>query len=55
MKLDFAKVRPKTKWEDGFPHLYGHFGAHEVVSVQKYDRAEGTKWTNVMRHSSWLE
>jgi uncharacterized protein (DUF952 family) len=55
VKLEFAKVQPKTKWEDGFPHLYGNFGAAEVVSVKKYERGEGQKWINEMKDSPWLE
>lgn len=55
MKLEYAKVQAKTKWEDGFPHLYGNFGVGEVVSVNKYERQGGSKWIDEMKGSSWLE
>lgn len=55
LKLDFSKVEAATKWENGFPHLYGNFGAKEVVSSYKFIRNDSHKWSEGMKGSVWLE
>lgn len=55
LKLEFAKVQAATKWEGGFPHLYGNFGANEVVSSHNFVRKGSEKWSEAMKGSSWLE
>jgi uncharacterized protein (DUF952 family) len=54
IKLVASKFEKETKWEDGFPHLYGNFGQNEVDSVEKFERAPGQKWSDVMSNSPWL-
>ncbi|KAK4075820.1 hypothetical protein Trihar35433_2380 [Trichoderma harzianum] len=55
IKLELAKLADPLKWEDGFPHLYGNFGAADVQSLEKFGRKEGQKWSEGMKASSWLE
>ena len=55
IKLRSADFEPSTKWEDGFPHLYGNFGKDNVSSIEQFDRAENQAWSEVMNSSSWLE
>ena len=49
------------KWEgsddDGraFPHLYGRFGAKEVVGVKIVERAGGEGWRGIFERDEWLE
>lgn len=54
IRLAAGKFEASTKWEDGFPHLYGNFGRDEVDSVKCFERAEGLKWADVMNGSDWL-
>jgi uncharacterized protein (DUF952 family) len=54
LKLVAGKFEKDTKWEDGFPHLYGNFGSDEVDSVQRFQRPSGKKWAEVMADSKWL-
>ncbi|KAF4507912.1 hypothetical protein G6O67_004360 [Ophiocordyceps sinensis] len=53
-KLELGKLADAVKWEDGFPHLYGNFGAKDVDSVRSFGRAEHQSWADSMRASSWL-
>lgn len=55
VKLRFADFEPSTKWEDGFPHLYGNFGKDNVSSIERFDRAENQVWSEAMKNSRWLE
>lgn len=55
IKFELAKFVDPIKWEGGFPHLYGNFGAKDVHSVQKFERAESQSWAESMGASSWLE
>ncbi|KAK0759000.1 LOW QUALITY PROTEIN: hypothetical protein N5P37_008487 [Trichoderma harzianum] len=55
IKLELAKLADPLKWEDGFPHLYGNFGAADVQSLEKFERKEGQKWSEGMKASYWLE
>ncbi|KAJ3526280.1 hypothetical protein NM208_g11268 [Fusarium decemcellulare] len=56
VKLEFSQFAGSIKWEDGFPHLYGNFGADNVDSVEKFDRASRDQtWGQVLKSSSWLE
>ncbi|KAK0384996.1 hypothetical protein NLU13_7474 [Sarocladium strictum] len=54
LKLVAGKFEKNTKWEDGFPHLYGNFGHDEVDSVERFQRPSGKKWSEVMAGSKWL-
>ncbi|KAI9167596.1 hypothetical protein HJFPF1_03727 [Paramyrothecium foliicola] len=55
VKLDLANFEKDLKWEGGFPHLYGNFGAAGIESIQKFERAEGQTWTQSMAGSEWLQ
>jgi len=55
LKLEFSKIEAASKWEGGFPHLYGNFGKEEVVSSHKFSRAGTQKWSEAMKGSSFLE
>ncbi|KAM0256290.1 hypothetical protein ACHAQJ_005055 [Trichoderma viride] len=55
IKLELAKLADPLKWESGFPHLYGNFGAADVQSMGRFERKEGQKWSESMKTSSWLE
>ncbi|OAQ62032.1 hypothetical protein VFPPC_16598 [Pochonia chlamydosporia 170] len=55
LKFQLDQFADPIKWEDEFPHLYGNFGGKDVVSVQKFDKAEGQSWPESMSASSWLE
>ncbi|KAJ4327336.1 hypothetical protein N0V84_002235 [Fusarium piperis] len=55
VKLGFEQFTGSIKWEGGFPHLYGNFGADNVDSVEKFVRAEDQTWGQAMESSSWLE
>lgn len=55
LKLEFSKVEARTKWEGGFPHLYGNFGKDEVVSANQFERTGSQKWSENMNGSAWLE
>ncbi|KJZ79531.1 hypothetical protein HIM_01000 [Hirsutella minnesotensis 3608] len=55
LKFDLGKLADPVKWEDGFPHLYGNFGAKDVVSMQKFERTSGGTWADCMRDSPWLD
>ncbi|KAH8170588.1 hypothetical protein LIA77_09369 [Sarocladium implicatum] len=54
LKLLAGKFEQSTKWEGGFPHLYGNFGSDEVESVERFQRPEGKEWKEVMADSTWL-
>ncbi|KAM4065500.1 hypothetical protein HRG_004195 [Hirsutella rhossiliensis] len=54
LKFDLGNLADSVIWEDGFPHLYGNFGAKDVHSVRKFERAERQSWADSMRDSSWL-
>lgn len=55
VKLEFQKLADPVKFEGGFPHLYGNFGARDVESISRFERAEGQKWAESMGHSDWLQ
>ena len=55
VKLEREKLADPVKFEDGFPHLYGNFGARDVESISRFERAEGQKWAESMGHSDWLQ
>jgi uncharacterized protein (DUF952 family) len=55
LKLDFARFEAKTKWENGFPHLYGNFGRTDIVSSQGFTRTSEQKWSNNPQLPEWLE
>lgn len=55
IKLPLERFSDSTKWEDGFPHLYGNFGAADVHSVEKFVRTEGQKWSESMKDSRFLQ
>jgi uncharacterized protein (DUF952 family) len=41
---------------NGCPHLYGNFGAKDVVSVREFRRAEGQTWKEALEgEKAWLE
>jgi uncharacterized protein (DUF952 family) len=52
-----------VKWDEvdgtnGCPHLYGNFGAADVVSVREFRRGEGQTWREVFEGEAergWLE
>lgn len=54
-KLALGRLADHTKWEDGFPHLYGTLGRDDVLSVERFDRGEGQTWAEAMSASTWLE
>lgn len=57
MKLELAKWGDAVRFEGegtGFPHLYGNFGANDVLSVEKFERSEGQTWSQSMAKSAWL-
>jgi uncharacterized protein (DUF952 family) len=54
LKFQLELFKHPIKWEGGFPHLYGNFGAGDVVSVQKFERGEGETWAKSMS-GPWLE
>lgn len=55
IKFELANLTSLIKWEGGFPHLYGNFGAKDVHSTHKCERAENQSWTRSLRSSPWLE
>lgn len=51
-----------VKWDEvegangGCPHLYGNFGAEDVVDSREFVRAaEGQTWKDVFEGETWLE
>ncbi|KAK5987195.1 hypothetical protein PT974_11316 [Cladobotryum mycophilum] len=55
IKLELTKLADPLKWEGGFPHLYGNFGAVDVQSLTKFERGQDQKWSESMNASTWLE
>lgn len=56
IKLQYAQFATDSmKWEGGYPHLYGNFGAENVDSVEKFIREQDQTWGQVMEKSSWLQ
>ncbi|KAL7896571.1 hypothetical protein HDV63DRAFT_367541 [Trichoderma sp. SZMC 28014] len=55
IKFKMSKLADPIKWENGFPHLYGNFGARDVVSFAKFERREGQRWVEWMLDVDWLE
>ncbi|KAK7744603.1 hypothetical protein SLS53_003489 [Cytospora paraplurivora] len=67
IKIRRAALKGEVRWDDppndndGCPHLYGNFGAADVESVQRFERAEGKEggegqgWKEVFASSAWLE
>ncbi|KAJ6780989.1 hypothetical protein PWT90_08221 [Aphanocladium album] len=55
VKLELSKLADPVKFEDGFPHLYGNFGARDVDSISRFERNDGQSWADSMSASSWLE
>jgi uncharacterized protein (DUF952 family) len=44
----------RTKWENGFPHLYGNFGREEIVDIKAFERSDSEKWSESLKRSEWL-
>jgi hypothetical protein len=41
---------------NGCPHLYGNFGAQDVVAVKEFRRGEGQTWEEAFEgEKAWLE
>ncbi|KAK4041783.1 hypothetical protein C8A01DRAFT_34161 [Parachaetomium inaequale] len=64
LKLRLARFdAAAVKWDEvdgtnGCPHLYGNFGADDVVSVREFRRGEGQTWQEVFEGEAergWLE
>ena len=57
MKLGYDKLsRHRVEWEgEGCVHVYGNFGADDVVSVEKCTRKHVDKWSFSLQAMSWLE
>ncbi|KAL2179304.1 uncharacterized protein P884DRAFT_195495 [Thermothelomyces heterothallicus CBS 202.75] len=62
LKLRLANFdQSSVKWDEvdgtnGCPHLYGNFGAKDVVAAKEFRRAEGQSWKDVFeREKGWLE
>ncbi|KOS20127.1 hypothetical protein ESCO_006304 [Escovopsis weberi] len=55
VKLELAALADPLKWEAGFPHLYGNFGAADVVSLERVERGEGRTWPESLGAHAWLE
>ncbi|TQV95495.1 hypothetical protein V2A60_000686 [Cordyceps javanica] len=55
VKIEQAKLSDPVKFEDGFPHLYGNFGALDIDSTSRFEREQGQTWADSMGASSWLE
>ncbi|KAJ4022343.1 hypothetical protein NW752_000453 [Fusarium irregulare] len=55
IKLEYVQFADSMKWEGGFPHLYGNFGADHVDSIEKFAREQDQTWGEVMAKSNWLE
>ncbi|KAL7923588.1 hypothetical protein ACQKWADRAFT_288715 [Trichoderma austrokoningii] len=55
VKFKLEKLADPVKWEGGFPHLYGNFGARDVVSFAKFERREEQRWVDWMLAADWLE
>ncbi len=57
LRLDGLGV---VKWDEvdgsnGYPHLYGNFGARDVVAVREFRRGEGQTWREVFEgEKGWL-
>lgn len=54
IKLELSKLEDQLKWENGFPHLYGNFGAPDVLSIQEFERGEMQSWADCMSQTHWL-
>ncbi|EGX93624.1 hypothetical protein CCM_04999 [Cordyceps militaris CM01] len=55
IKLELSKLSDPVKFEDGYPHLYGNFGALEVDSTSRFEREQTQTWADSLGASSWLE
>ncbi|KAG6009046.1 hypothetical protein E4U21_003377 [Claviceps maximensis] len=56
LKLELlGRVADLTKWEGGFPHLYGPLGRDDVLAVERFERGESQTWADAMSGSKWLE
>ncbi|EAQ92486.1 hypothetical protein CHGG_00721 [Chaetomium globosum CBS 148.51] len=62
LKLRLANFDASSvKWDEvdgtnGCPHLYGNFGAQDVVAVREFRRGEGQTWKEVFAgETGWLE
>ncbi|KXX73743.1 hypothetical protein MMYC01_209402 [Madurella mycetomatis] len=62
LKLRLANFAVSSvKWDEtegtnGCPHLYGNFGANDVVSVREFRRGEGQSWKETLEgEKAWLE
>ncbi|KAK4138055.1 hypothetical protein BT67DRAFT_432178 [Trichocladium antarcticum] len=61
IKLRLAGLPPSSvKWDEvegtnGCPHLYGNFGAQDVVAVREFRRGEGQTWEEALAgETAWL-
>ncbi|KAM0664213.1 hypothetical protein MY8738_003376 [Beauveria namnaoensis] len=55
VKLELSKLSDPVKFENGYPHLYGNFGALEIDSISRFERNQEQTWADSMGTSSWLE
>ncbi len=61
LKLRLAGLGGVVRWDEvdgtnGCPHLYGNFGARDVVAVREFRRGEGRSWREVLEgEEAWLE
>lgn len=62
IKLRLANLpQSGVKWDEvdgtnGCPHLYGNFGAQDVVAVKEFRRGEGQTWEEAFAgEKAWLE
>ncbi|TLD30338.1 hypothetical protein PspLS_02914 [Pyricularia sp. CBS 133598] len=56
LKLNLVKFANEINWDTpGCPHLYGNFGAEEVVDSRKFVRGDGQEWKEALGScSDWL-
>ncbi|KAK4168810.1 hypothetical protein QBC43DRAFT_81157 [Cladorrhinum sp. PSN259] len=61
LKIRLANFEQESvKWDEvegtnGCPHLYGNFGAKDVVDSKEFVRREGQDWKDVFEGETWLE
>ncbi|KAI2638865.1 hypothetical protein GGS26DRAFT_543044 [Hypomontagnella submonticulosa] len=57
IKIRYApKFHAATNWDvPGCPHLYGNFGADDVVDTKEFSRSDGESWEEAFKkQSGWL-
>ncbi|KAK4113884.1 hypothetical protein N656DRAFT_777925 [Canariomyces notabilis] len=61
LKLRLANFPASSvKWNEvdgtnGCPHLYGSFGAKDVVDVREFRREGSQSWREILEGEAWLE